>query len=71
MCLCGDVLDENDVVWTLATDKTTGRYVLSVLLIFFGRVQPSCALLLFGEALPNFFSSLLFCLLLRCAVVTP
>lgn len=31
-----------------------------VLLIFFGRVQPSCVLLLFGEALPDFFSSLSF-----------
>lgn len=35
MCLCGDVLDENDVVWTLATDKTTGRYVLSSMCALF------------------------------------
>lgn len=35
MCLCGDVLDENDVVWTLSTDKTTGRYVLSIMCSLF------------------------------------
>lgn len=35
VCLCGDVLDENDVVWTLATDKTTGRYVLSTMCSLF------------------------------------
>lgn len=35
MCLCGDVVDENDVVWTLATDKATGRYVLSIMCSLF------------------------------------
>lgn len=35
MCLCGGMLDENDVVWTLATDKTTGRYVLSSMCALF------------------------------------
>lgn len=75
VCLCGDVLDENDVVWTLATDKTTGRYVLSSMCALFSTDVSSqvvfCCCCCLAKLYLIFSLVSFFCLSLRCVVVTP